>query len=118
MSNISQGEQLSSAEVSAVNSLAALAVTPAGSAITKTSPTTFANTPISGGSGLAFLTLVSGTINGINTSFTWSAAPKIIFKDNTPIQKQNSAPDNTTNWTGTTTTVFTQAPNTDLFALG
>ncbi len=57
----------------------------------------------------------SGIVNGINQIFVWATAPSVIVVDQgRPMQKVSS--DGTVNWTGTTTTTLTIAPNFDVFA--
>lgn len=73
-------------------------------------------TPASGSGGYQQPT--SGTVNGINTVFTFATAPNVISVDGgRNMQKQNSAPDLTQNWTGTTTITLSVAPNSDIFAV-
>lgn len=63
MSNISQGEQLTSVEVALAASLAALSVSGAGFAIAKTSSTTLGNVSVSGGGGGG-----SGTVTSVSSA--------------------------------------------------
>lgn len=66
--------------------------------------------------GLAFLA-ATGTVNGVNATFTFAAAPSVIVVDQgRSMQKVSS--DGTINWTGTTSVVLTIAPNFDIFGLG
>lgn len=65
---------------------------------------------ISGG-GSGFQSPLSGGLTGTNT---WTTAPKVIVVDGVPLQKTRT--DGTVNWTGTTTTVLTIAPQYDVFA--
>lgn len=57
----------------------------------------------------------SGVIDGSNQTYTWATAPNALCVDNRVIQKVSL--DGTVNWTGTTTTILTIAPNFDLFAV-
>lgn len=68
----------------------------------------------SGSGGLNLLTTAS-TVNGSNTSFIFTTAPKIVFVDQIPKQKVSS--DGTVNWTGTTTITLAIAPTFDIYAL-
>lgn len=63
--------------------------------------------------GAAFMTPTSGALN--QSTFTWSAAPKIIYRDGVPMQKVST--DGTVNWTGATTTTLSIWPTSDIFAL-
>ena len=56
---------------------------------------------------------VIGTVDGSNTSFIFSAEPKVITVDNIPKQKVSS--DGTINWIGTTNVTLLIAPNFDIF---
>lgn len=67
-----------------------------------------------GGGGSGFQS-PTGTVNGSNTSFTWSTAPKAIVVDGVCLQQTQQ--DGTVNWTGTTTTVLAIAPNFSIFAV-
>ncbi len=62
----------------------------------------------------SFQSPTSGAVNGVNQTYTWSSAPSIIVRDGVTMQKVSS--DGSVNWTGTTTTVLTIAPNSDIFA--
>ncbi len=57
----------------------------------------------------------SGSVNGTNTTFVWATAPNVISVDG--VSKQKVSSDGTVNWTGTTTTVLTIAPNYDIFGI-
>lgn len=61
------------------------------------------------------LTKVSatGTVNGTNTSFTFTIAPQAIFVDGKVLQQVSS--DGTINWTGTTSVTLSIAPTSDIF---
>ncbi len=66
-------------------------------------------------SGVNFLA-ATGTVNGINTSFSFVSEPSIIFVDQgRSMQKVSS--DGTVNWTGTTNVNLTIPPNFDIYAL-
>lgn len=65
------------------------------------------------GSGISIL-VPTGTVNGSNTTFVWSAAPNVIALDNGNFMNKVSS-DGTVNWTGTTTTVLNQAPNFNIY---
>lgn len=56
-----------------------------------------------------------GTVNGVNTSFTFAVAPHVISRDGIVMQKVQS--DGTINWTGTTNVTLAVAPNFDVFGL-
>ena len=73
--------------------------------------TTVAITGGSGGSG--YQAALSGGLTGTNT---WATAPSVLVIDGVPRQKVQT--DGTVMWTGTTTTVLTNAPlpNFDIFA--
>lgn len=68
-----------------------------------------------GGGGSGYQAASSGTVDGSNTVFTWSSAPSVIVVDSVPKRKTQS--DGTVNWTGTTTTTLSVAPNFDIFGL-
>lgn len=68
---------------------------------------------VSGSGGGGTLLAATGTVNGSNTSFTFSTAPVMIVVDNVPKQKVSS--DGTVNWTGTTSVTLAVAPNFDIF---
>lgn len=68
-----------------------------------------------GGSGTFGIISYTGTVNGSNTSFTFSSAPVILYIDHVPYQKTSS--DGTVNWTGTTSVTLTIAPINDLFGV-
>lgn len=57
----------------------------------------------------------TGTVDGANTSFTFTSAPSIIVVDGVPLQKTQS--DGTANWTGTTSVILLKAPVFDIFGL-
>lgn len=71
--------------------------------------------PIVSATGSSFAVLVpTGTVNGSNTTFTFSTAPKVIVLDNGNIMNKVSS-DGTVNWTGTTAVTLAQAPNFNIF---
>ena len=58
----------------------------------------------------------TGTVDGSNTSFTFSSAPSIIFVDDgAPLQQIDQNGD--VNWTGTTSVTLTNAPTRSIFGL-
>lgn len=57
----------------------------------------------------------TGTVDGSNTIFTFSSAPNAISVDGVILRK--TASDGTVNWTGTTTTTLSVAPNFDIFGV-
>lgn len=63
-----------------------------------------------------FQQVTGGSINGSNTVFTWAVAPKAICVDNGRVMQKVSS-DGTVNWSGTTTTTLTNAPNFDIFGV-
>lgn len=71
-------------------------------------------------SGLAggFQQPVSGAVDGSNQTFIWASAPKAIVVDQGRTMQKINNGDSFVNWTGTTTTVLTIAPNSDIFAIG
>lgn len=69
----------------------------------------------SGGSGTGFQ-IPTGTVNGVNTVFTFVVPPNVISIDQGRIMQQISS-DGTTNWTGSTTITLTIAPNNDIFGI-
>lgn len=69
---------------------------------------------LNGGSSSTFQIPLSGIVDGVNTTFTWATAPNVIVRDGAPMKKTQT--NGESNWTGTTTTGLTQAPNKDLFA--
>lgn len=58
----------------------------------------------------------TGTINGINQIFTFTAAPNAICVDNGRAMQKVSS-DGTVNWTGATTIVIAVAPTFDIFGI-
>lgn len=69
----------------------------------------------SGGGSSGYQVPTSGLIDGSNRTFGWATAPNVIVLDNGNAMNKESA-DGTVNWTGTTTTVLTQAPNFNIYA--
>lgn len=69
----------------------------------------------SSSSGTTVLT-ATGTVNGVNTSFTFTSAPVVITVDQSRVMQQTSS-DGTVNWTGTTSVVLAIAPNFDIFGI-
>ena len=82
-----------------------------GSTVTSNPDATITVTASS--SGATLITPISGALN--QATFVWSSAPKIIFRDGVPMQQTST--DGTPNWTGTTTTVLSIWPTSDIFAL-
>jgi len=70
---------------------------------------------ISTSAGAGYQAVTSGSINGTNTVFTWAVAPNAIVVDGQSLRKVAS--DGTVNWTGTTTTTLTIAPNFDVYGV-
>lgn len=68
---------------------------------------------IAGGGGGSTILAATGTVNGVNTSFTFSSAPNVIVVDGRPLQKTQS--DGGVNWTGTTSVTLSVAPNFDIY---
>lgn len=58
----------------------------------------------------------SGVVDGLNTIFTWTIAPKAIVVDQGRVMQKVSV-DTNINWTGTTTTTLQIAPTSDIFAV-
>lgn len=56
-----------------------------------------------------------GIVNGVNQTYDWTIAPNAIVVDGITINKVSS--DGSINWTGTTTTVLTIAPNFNIFGV-
>lgn len=67
-----------------------------------------------GGGGVSVLT-ATGTVNGSNTSFTFTSAPSMISVDGVLLRQTSS--DGTVNWTGTTSITLTVAPTFDIFGI-
>lgn len=65
---------------------------------------------------LSVLTPTSGTVNGINTSFSYATAPTLMIVDGGRTMQKTSS-DGTVNWTGTTSVSLSVAPNFDLIAM-
>ena len=68
-----------------------------------------------GGSGGGFQVPLSGAVDGNNVTFVWATAPNVIVTDQGKAMQKVSS-DGTVNWTGTTTTVLTVAPTSDIYA--
>jgi len=83
--------------------------------ITIGSNLTLSGTTLSATSGGLSLLTPTGTVNGVNDTFTFTSAPSIIVVDGVPRQKTQS--DGTVNWTGTTVAVLSVAPNFDIFGM-
>jgi hypothetical protein len=75
----------------------------------------YASTPSSSGSG--FQLPLTGSVNGSNRTFTWATAPNAICVDGQTLAATTQDSSATVNWTGTTTTVLTVAPNYSCFAV-
>lgn len=87
----------------------------AGSNITLTADGRGGYTVASTVSGFSKLA-ATGTVDGVNTSFTFTSAPSIIVVDQGR-QMQKTSSDGTVNWSGTTTCVLTVAPTFDIYGL-
>lgn len=74
--------------------------------------------PIVSATGTSGITILipTGSVNGTNTIFTFTSAPKVIVLDNGNMMNKVSS-DGTTNWTGTTTITLNQAPSFNIFGL-
>jgi hypothetical protein len=70
---------------------------------------------ISTSSGAGYQAPLTGAVDGSNATFTWATAPNALSVDGKIIRK--TASDTTVNWTGTTTTILTIAPNFDIFGV-
>lgn len=71
----------------------------------------------SGGSGSGgYQATLTGAVNGVNPTFSFTNAPNVVVVDGVPRQKVQS--DGTINWSGTTTITLSIAPTFDVFALG
>ncbi len=57
----------------------------------------------------------TGTVNGVNAIFVFTAAPNVVSIDQVPKQRVSS--DGTVNWTGTTTITLAVAPNFDIYGI-
>lgn len=78
MSNISQGNELTSTELTVVENLAALAASGTGEFIRKTGSTTFENATPSGTGSTLTKETPTGNVNDSNTSFTVAHEPLYI----------------------------------------
>lgn len=70
----------------------------------------------SGTQGSPFQTPVSGVVDGVNRTFTWSVVPNVICVDQGRNMQRVNNGDGNINWTGTTTTVLQIAPVSDIFS--
>lgn len=69
-----------------------------------------------GGSGSGYQAPTSGTVDGLNQTFTFSTAPNVIVSDGVIMRKTQS--DGTVHWSGTTTiTLVFETPSYDLYAI-
>lgn len=66
-------------------------------------------------SSVGFQTPTSGVVDGNNATYIWATDPNIIVVDEGRAMRKTSS-DGTINWTGTTTTVLTIAPTSDIYA--
>lgn len=57
----------------------------------------------------------TGTVNGINTVFTFAQTPTYIVSDHAWYKSTNSS--GSTNWTGTTTVTMVIPPTEDIFGI-
>lgn len=80
-------------------------------AIVKSGTTAFTQVSLSG-SGFTKLTTAS-TVNGINTSFTFSQAPTYIVSDGVWMQALDN--NGATNWSGTTTVTMSIPPQSSIW---
>lgn len=70
------------------------------------------------GAGGGYQVPLSGVVDGVNKTFVWSTAPSAICVDQGRVmQKTNSSPDLTANWSGTTTTILAIAPTFDIYSI-
>ena len=111
MSYISvQGERSTEEEISALDNLTDLAISGASQAIRKTGTNTFANVDVGSGSGSGFTLLpATGTINSINTTFTFTEQPDYIISDGAWYRVNKGW-----TWSGSTATM-TIPPSDDLY---
>lgn len=70
---------------------------------------------ISTSAGAGYQAVTGGSVNGSNTVFTWAVAPNAISVDGVILRK--TASDGTANWSGTTSTTLSVAPNFDIFGV-
>lgn len=63
------------------------------------------------------LLAATGTVDGSNTSFTFTSAPSVIVVDQGRSMQKTSS-DGTSNWSGTTSVTLVIAPTFDIFGLG
>lgn len=69
-----------------------------------------------GGGGSGYQQPLTGTVDGVNATFTWATAPNVIVVDEGRTMQKVTADLSTTNWSGTTTTVLSVAPTYDIFS--
>jgi len=67
-----------------------------------------------GGSGSGYQA-PTGTVDGVNPTFTFATEPNAIVVDGVSFRKVSS--DSTVNWTGTTVITLSVAPNFDIYAV-
>lgn len=70
-----------------------------------------------GGGGSGFQSPLTGSVDGVNRTFTWTTAPSAITVDGATLQKTEQGSFSTVNWSGTTTTVMAVAPTQSIFAV-
>ena len=70
---------------------------------------------ISSGSSSGFQSPLTGVVDGVNQTFTWTTAPNAISVDNQVMQQTSQNGD--VNWVGTTSTLLTVAPTQSVFAV-
>ena len=77
MSQVSQGNELTSSELTMIQNLRALATSAADEAIQKTGPTTFANVNLNAGGGTLFTfeDVASGAVDDSNVTFVLTHDP-------------------------------------------
>lgn len=69
----------------------------------------------SSSSAIGYQVPTTGVVDGSNRVFVWATAPNVIVLDNGNAMNKVNA-DLSVNWTGTTTTTLTQAPNFNIYA--
>src|ERR1035437_9851503 len=72
------------------------------------------NPPTSTASG--FQLPLTGAVNGINQTYTWTTTPSILVVDGVTLQKTEQS--GSINWTGTTTTIMTVPPVNSIVGIG
>lgn len=70
----------------------------------------------SGTGGSGYQAPTSGVVDGSNAVFVWATAPNAIVVDGV-IKRKLQSDGITTNWSGTTTTTLTVAPNFDVYGI-